>query len=234
VHRIVIHIGTHKTGTTSIQAFLAKNRTRLKECGILYPYAGTRDRLPGPHNIAWELSGDARFDPRMGTVSDLLSEVCRSEERTTILSSEDFEYLPQHPHALMNFDSMLVRAGFSTEYVVLFRSTDTYGESLYHELLERGLTVSEHDFRVRIKKDQYFLRNDGWFFEFDRARFVRRWTEILGGKMSSYGFDHMISRRGLLPEFMTLIGASDSIVRESETAPRRNQRRPLDTVQGRT
>src|ERR1700690_4476721 len=32
-----LHIGTEKTGTTSIQNFLSKNRPRLKKQGIIYP-----------------------------------------------------------------------------------------------------------------------------------------------------------------------------------------------------
>ncbi|MEM9045440.1 MAG: hypothetical protein AAGC81_12165 [Pseudomonadota bacterium] len=35
--RIVLHIGTHKTGTTSIQRFAAQHRARLLEAGIYYP-----------------------------------------------------------------------------------------------------------------------------------------------------------------------------------------------------
>src|SRR5438309_11963248 len=34
-----LHIGTEKTGTTSIQNFLAQNRDHLREKGILYPRA---------------------------------------------------------------------------------------------------------------------------------------------------------------------------------------------------
>src|SRR5438045_23824 len=39
-----LHIGTEKTGTTSIQNFLSKNRSRLEQQGILYP------RSPGNQN----------------------------------------------------------------------------------------------------------------------------------------------------------------------------------------
>lgn len=35
--KILLHVGTHKTGSTTIQKTLFKNRNRLMECGILYP-----------------------------------------------------------------------------------------------------------------------------------------------------------------------------------------------------
>ena len=34
---IFLHVGTHKTGTTSIQHFLARNRYELQERGFSYP-----------------------------------------------------------------------------------------------------------------------------------------------------------------------------------------------------
>src|SRR5688572_14535297 len=35
--RLILHAGTHKTGTTSIQAALAENRRWLSERGFVYP-----------------------------------------------------------------------------------------------------------------------------------------------------------------------------------------------------
>ena len=37
IDECILHIGTEKTGTTSIQKFLATNRTLLKANGVLYP-----------------------------------------------------------------------------------------------------------------------------------------------------------------------------------------------------
>ena len=35
--RLILHAGTHKTGTTSIQKVLADNREWLRERGLIYP-----------------------------------------------------------------------------------------------------------------------------------------------------------------------------------------------------
>src|ERR1043165_5358722 len=42
--RAFLHIGVEKTGTTTIQAFMAKNRQALTKKGVLYP------RAPGNEN----------------------------------------------------------------------------------------------------------------------------------------------------------------------------------------
>lgn len=45
--RLVLHIGTEKTGTTSVQESLAGNRQKLAELGYCYPVS------PGPANHVW-------------------------------------------------------------------------------------------------------------------------------------------------------------------------------------
>ena len=36
--RLYLHVGLPKSGTTFLQALLAKNRGRLKESGFIYPF----------------------------------------------------------------------------------------------------------------------------------------------------------------------------------------------------
>ena len=56
-HRIIwLHIGVHKTGTTSIQTALARHRDLLRTHGVYVPKAGTVDRCSGHHAIAWAAS----------------------------------------------------------------------------------------------------------------------------------------------------------------------------------
>ena len=101
----VLHAGTHKTGTTSIQALLTQNAEILADEGIYVPRAGRARRFLGSdyvghHNIAWELNGDARFDRGEGTLADLLVETAAVSQRVVVITSEDFEYLHANPQAL--------------------------------------------------------------------------------------------------------------------------------------
>ena len=57
---LLLHVGTHKTATTSLQAALVASSGELASDGTLYPETG---RIHfGHHNIAWGLIGDERFD----------------------------------------------------------------------------------------------------------------------------------------------------------------------------
>ena len=58
--RILLHIGTHKTGTTSLQAFFFLNRDQLKKSSsILYPETGSprvqHEAKYGHHLLAWSI-----------------------------------------------------------------------------------------------------------------------------------------------------------------------------------
>jgi len=51
---VYLHIGLHKTGTSTIQFFLANNREKLAELGYLYPF-----KQVAHHNLAY-LIGDKK------------------------------------------------------------------------------------------------------------------------------------------------------------------------------
>lgn len=74
-----IHIGTHKTGTTSIQHLLIRNSSALRERGYCYPQAGRLELSPGHHNLAWEISSDHRFRDNYGSIGDVIKEVINAD-----------------------------------------------------------------------------------------------------------------------------------------------------------
>ena len=56
--KIFVHIGTHKTGTTSIQKFARSNEEKLKMKGFFYPgysILGKKEHY-GHHHIAHALA----------------------------------------------------------------------------------------------------------------------------------------------------------------------------------
>ncbi|MDE2008294.1 MAG: hypothetical protein KGI51_17130, partial [Rhodospirillales bacterium] len=54
LQRIVLHVGPSKTGTTSLQAFLADRARALRALGICYP-TSTPPSREGQHDLAWEI-----------------------------------------------------------------------------------------------------------------------------------------------------------------------------------
>ena len=108
---VIIHIGLHKTGTTSIQGFAADHRQELAEAGICYPVAGSFPWYPAHHGIAWQARGDVRFDPAYGGIEEAIRELLESPAPVGLISSEDFSWLAGAPLTLRSFRDRLRAAG---------------------------------------------------------------------------------------------------------------------------
>jgi hypothetical protein len=89
VTRIVIHVGSHKTGTTYLQQGFVALREPLRAAGIDYP-AEWQDHLHGHHSLVRMLaSGDAATPARLAALADQAGR----EGRGILFSSENFEDL---------------------------------------------------------------------------------------------------------------------------------------------
>lgn len=177
---LFLHVGTHKTGTTSLQAILANHEEKLGQYGAYLPKTGRDGLLPGHHNLAWELNDDERFDPAAGSLRDLCDELSQSPQPRAILSSEDFEYLNCRPDRLEMLRSCGDLLGYDIYVVVFFRDWVSYANSLYAELTKHNLTVGVEDFVQRIVEDGEFVFNGRWRFCFDYPRIVAGFETVFG------------------------------------------------------
>ena len=97
--RLILHIGMHKTGSSSIQHFLSRNRLALAAAGVLYPRSvGPDGRRQPKHNaifsaISHEIDHGAPH-PVLGPSSEVIDAMARriavSRAKTAILSAEGF------------------------------------------------------------------------------------------------------------------------------------------------
>lgn len=222
---ILIHIGTHKTGTTSIQNFLAMNREYLfKHDGIYFPKTGTLGTNTGHHNIAWQLLNNNRFNENLGGLADLLTDLEKKDFKLAILSSEDFEHMSGHPEIINEFDKYLCSAGFKTRYLVFFREMDGYAKSLFFELNKRGLESNFPDFMKKVNENGCISYGNNWHFEFDRNQFASKWNSAIGeNKLTSIDYDKAKDAHGIIAEFLMEAGASKKSINKSRFAKRLNK-----------
>lgn len=177
---LILHIGTHKTGTTSLQTILSKYEEKLKSFGVYFPKTGRISEFSGQHNLAWELIGDERFDPSKGRIQDLYVELSDGVGSTVILSSEDFEYLYCRPDRLSVLKSLADSLGYELYAVVFFRDPTSYANSLYAELAKHRLTQSVGSFVDEIVETGEFVFNGKWQFCFDYPKIVEGFQDVLG------------------------------------------------------
>ena len=201
--RIILHIGTHKTGTTGLQQSLFEQREALKECGISYdPWPRVLWSLKyAHHGLAHRL---ARFDSEDQEVLGnyrLRLEQALEQGIDVIISAEPFY---RQVAASMRNDPDVARIqfldrvadyfkGLPVEVSVCFRRPDRMAESLFKEQA------------VSTDNKLFFLP---WLDKFSpRFDYAARLAEFEQrfGPAKVWCFEHAV-RKGLMPTFLELHG----------------------------
>lgn len=147
VDELIVHIGTHKTGTTAIQSALNRSRRHLADMGILYPDTGRgwygrdgrRQQHPGHTELAAEAAG--RTDAAANRMKNVADEVAESTPNLVVLSSESLG-LPKSAASSVSWVERLARQ-IEAEHVrpvIFLRPQWEYLESSYAQLVKGGNT----------------------------------------------------------------------------------------------
>lgn len=173
----VVHIGTHKTGTTSQQNFLAGNWHELLSKGVLYVTAGFYEGLAGNHQVAWDLlSSDT--SPHL---DELVEELRATNAHTAILSAEDFSLLYARPRALEILRDAIAAAGFTPRILVYLRAQPPYLESHYVERIKQGFAVGLDPFVAQVLGHGFYEQpNSKIRVEFQYTRLLAPFIEVFG------------------------------------------------------
>lgn len=170
-----VHVGTHKTGTTSIQALLSMNDGAFREAGVYVPRTGrVEPSVAAHHNIAWELAGDPQFDPQRGTFDGLLCEVASANARNVCITSEEFEFLHLNDVALLRLRDGFRAIGYEPHVIVYLRPQCDYLESLYAEI-SRAWNIDFSDFLETIIATRLYGQS-----RFDYDRLVGAFADVFG------------------------------------------------------
>ena len=68
---LILHIGCEKTGTTSIQRFLARERAALKSHGVLFPVVPAGGAIEPNHKLLTLCVRNKNVDDLRATVPDV-------------------------------------------------------------------------------------------------------------------------------------------------------------------
>lgn len=175
--RIIFHLGTYKTGSSSFQNMLFENREVLLENGILYPSSGLtadsklgRRHTPLIHNY---ITGKGAPCP-----DDLLKELSTSSAKTAIFSSEAWSR-PEHLSHLTRLVSILNEAGHhDCSGFLVFRNLENYQVSNYREF-----TINQSN---TLPFRKYIQRHHGMF---DYLLLSRSFRAIFGSQFVALPFD---------------------------------------------
>jgi hypothetical protein len=210
-----VHVGVHKTGTTSIQRFLGLNRERFAAAGVLLPRAGC-DNFPkyvSHHQLAYELTANPIFDPEYGGLDALADELEQSDARVACLSSENLSVLWRDPTGLVRLRDTIAGAGFTPKIVCYFRPQASYCTSVYAQIVcNGGYRAPFRAYLDEILTHGHYVWDARSGASFDYERLIDPFAAV-------FGRDSLVVRRyrsaapdqALLFEFGRLLVASESL-----------------------
>lgn len=204
--KLYLHIGTHKTGTTTIQRLLSANRESLKKQGVWYPgyseVLGTERDHYAHLDLARVIGGEQSKILSKDQAGEFFDRVSQSTEyHTAVISAEPFYRLYDKAEFAESNDYWLARRkfietlkpllqGFSDiEVVVTLRRQDSFLLSLYNESVKATrytATILEY-IEANTHVFQYYRQLALWNEHFDQIKtlFFERLVET-GSLESSF------------------------------------------------
>jgi hypothetical protein len=165
--KLFLHIGTAKTGTTSLQFFFHNNRKHLAELGYLYP-----SQKPMHHNLAFILLGDSKADYQNDTWENILDEIDLSPLNNVLVSSEFFSEI-NNLDAIERITANFAR--YQTKIIIYLKRQDKKLESGFNQLMKTGVYAGSVDFFLKHSgKPNYLKILDHWSQAFGRENIIVR------------------------------------------------------------
>lgn len=175
MRRVVIHIGTHKTGSTSLQALLHNNRREMKRQGLEY-YEGTRSKKnhydlnlavmrPGVETFANFNRGEVDQNKLYNEVREKIGDqMRRSTAHTFVCSNEDLSYL-RTKQECERLKSLFTEQNIKFKILLVLRNKEDFLRSYKNQLLKDPRRSPSSN-----KKSGLYIESDSWLLDFDELQ----------------------------------------------------------------
>jgi glycosyltransferase involved in cell wall biosynthesis len=201
--KIILHIGSSKSGSTFLQHFCDLNRAQLLDHGIWYPEFGQFWQESRPHKQAGHskfIQAAQKNDQSLLRYLNSARELFDRPVHTVLLSSEAF-FLMDKPARLIDYLN-----GYDVSVLVYLRRQDEWANSQYCEFVAGGAIG-----RVSVDIEDW-LKQDKTIYRMSYDRLLATWSDLLGKEnlqVRRYGKQYF--RQGELTlDFLHALGIKDS------------------------
>ncbi|HEX3230055.1 MAG TPA: hypothetical protein VHQ95_13860 [Pyrinomonadaceae bacterium] len=204
-----IHIGPHKTGTSSIQWFLQENRAELLKYGYFVPETATRHGAH--HPIARMLCGQELPDHQRSVAAKFTRGLIETPCEAVVISSEALEGLLRNRDHAKIFFTLIRELNLEPKLVVFPRNQSQRINSSYSS----GIKT----FRLSGSFET-FVQGVTQGFAFRYSPLIEL-ADAYNAELIARPFTGETIGRGVVPEFLLAIGINSSQFRN--TRIRRNE-----------
>ncbi|MFG1669002.1 hypothetical protein [Streptomyces sp. Y7] len=216
----LLHIGPHKTGTTSIQGALFAARDEMARHGVAWPAGATR------HPMEAVLAACARTGMMGDTAPTerhwqrLLEQVRATGGRTGVISSEFFADAPDDETIGRIVEQL---GGDRVHVLVTLRPLARIMPSQWQQYVQNGLRMGYEDWLVHLlRKPPYEKPNPSFWHRHRHDRLVERWARVAGAERVTVVVVDGTDREGLMRTFEALLGLPKGLLRPVPDAANRS------------
>ncbi|MDC0766265.1 hypothetical protein [Streptomyces sp. HD] len=215
----LLHIGPHKTGTTSIQSALFEAKDEMARHGVEWP-ASTRHPMEAvlAACACTGMMGDV--EPTERHWERLLERVRATGRRTSVISSEFFADAPDD-ETIGRIVGQL--GGDRVHVLVTLRPLARVMPSQWQQYVQNGLRMGYEDWLEHmLRKPPYDRPNPSFWRRHRHDRLVERWTGVVGAERVTVVVVDDRDRAGLMRTFETLLGLPAGLLRPVPDAANRS------------
>jgi hypothetical protein len=195
--KIHLHIGTHKTGTTSIQHFADRHAVLLREHGVFWPDPRRLDRLARQHSRLWRFLQQGKQAEVSAFLAQAMMDAETAGASILLLSGEGFSHASEEEIAQL----LAPFAGYELEVAVYFRNIYGYARSAFLQHL-----------KYRVRRPPTTVLYSAIRENLDYDALLARWRKFVPESaldVRSYERE----KTELVPAFFARLGLPEAVVR---------------------
>ncbi|MGC9542726.1 hypothetical protein [Streptomyces sp. UG1] len=215
----LLHIGPHKTGTTSIQGALFEAREDMARHGVEWP-ATTRHPMEAVLAACARtgMMGDTR--PTEQHWERLLQQVRATGGHTSVLSSEFFADAADDATVGRIVEQL---GGDRVHVLVTLRPIARIMPSQWQQYVQNGLRMGYEDWlRHMLRKAPYEQPTPSFWRRHRHDRLIERWAGAVGTERVTVVVVDDRDREGLMRAFEALLGLPEGLLRPVPDAANRS------------